>query len=331
MINQKPEQFGLLSGKIRFLYLILVMLIFPSLRSHAQCFSSANPVGGTTNLLVLDKKTLRTISFYRHAYSNKYFEGHSRSEFDQVKQANYNYMGWIFAYGFSQKFTLETEGGLFFNKSYHYNLDPVYILTGSGLNNMVISGKFRLVTDYQKRFFLTGSAGIKLPPSLDPQEKDGVVLPVDLQPSTNAFGSVLQAFLVKENSLSGMRYFLLSRFEMNLPGRNDYLPGKALISSVFVSKHLPEHWLPGDWTMVLQLRNEIRSRNSMNGIPEASTGGFLFLVSPQINYSIKEKWNLSVMADIPFYQYFNGTQLAYAYAFTVNFARDFNFYMLSQD
>ncbi len=320
-----------MSGKISLLYLFLLMLIFPSLRSHAQCFSSANPVGGTTNLLVLDKKTLRAISFYRHAYSNKYFEGDSRSEFDQVKQANYNYMGWIFAYGFSQKFTLETEGGIFFNKSYHYNLDPVYILNGSGLNNLIISGKFRLISNYQNRLFLAGSAGIKLPPSLDPKERDGVVLPVDLQPSSNAFGSVLQAFLVKENSLSGMRYFLVSRFEMNLPDRNDYQLGNALISSVFISKHLPDHWLPGDWTTVLQLRNEIRSANSMKGIPEASTGGFLFLVSPQINYSIKEKWNLSVMADIPFYQYFKGTQLAYAYAFTVNFSRDFDLYSLSED
>jgi hypothetical protein len=236
-------------------------------------------------------------------------------------------MGLILAYGFSQKFTLETEWGYFFNKSYHYNLDPVYIQHGRGLNNMVISGKFRLLTDYQKRFFLAGSAGIKAPLSPDPKEKDGVVLPVDLQPSTNAFGSVLQGFMVKENSLSGMRYFMVCRFEMNFADRNKYKLGKALITSAFVSKHIPDHWLPGDWTGMLQLRDEIRSPNSLDGITEASTGGHLVLLSPQVNYSIRDVWNLSVMTDIPLYQYFKGTQLAYAYAITINLARDFNLYI----
>ena len=318
----------MLSGSTGLFYLVLVLLICSSPRSHAQCFSAANPVGGTTNLLVLDKKTLRTISFFRHAYSNKYYEGNSPSDFDQVKQANYNYLGWILAYGVSQKFTLETEWGYFFNKSYHYNLDPIYIQRGRGMNNTVISGKFRLVTDYQRRFFLAGSAGIKVPLSPDPVEKDGVVLPVDLQPSTNALGSVLQGFLVKENSLSGMRYFMVSRFEMNLPDRNGYKLGKALITSVYVSKHLPDHWLPGDWTTMVQVRDEIRSPNSLDGITQAATGGHLLLVSPQVNYSIKDKWNLSLMADIPVYQYFKGTQLAYTYALTLNFSRDIDFYML---
>ncbi len=307
------------------LFIGLILFMIP-LRSLAQCFSAANPVGGTANLLVLDKKTLRYFGFYRHAYSNKYFEGSSRSDFDQVKNAAYHYLGTILAYGLTQKFTLETEWGYYLNKHYNYNLDPVYNLKGTGFTNTVINGKFRLYTNYQKRLFLSGSVGLKVPLTLNPREVDGVVLPVDLQPSTNAFGTVFQGFFVKEKSETGWRYFLVSRLETNFPNKNDYQLGTALFSSLFVSKHIPDHWIKGDWTAILQVRNEFRTTNRREHMTEKSTGGCLFLLSPQINHYIKEKWNVSLIFDIPVYQYYKGTQLSYTYAFTFNLARDFTLY-----
>jgi len=289
----------------------------------AQCFSAANPVGGSSNLLVLDKKTLRFIGFYRHAFSNRYFEGSAKSDFNLVNKADYNYFGIILAYGLWQKLTIETEWGYYLNKTYDFGSDK---LVGRGFNNTVISGKFRILTDYANRFYISGSLGAKVPLSLSPKAENGIILDVDLQPSTNAFGGVAQLFLVKENSLSGIRYFLISRYEYNAPDRNDYQLGHAFITSLFVSKHIPDHWLPGDWTAIIQLRNETRTRNSREGNPEASTGGAVFLLSPQVNYSIHEKWNLSFVVDIPVYQYFNGIQLAYNYAFTMNLSHDFQWY-----
>jgi len=310
----------LLSYKILFLYLLSS---FIKGQVQAQCFSAANPVGGSSNLLVLDKKTLRFISFYRHAFSNRYFEGSSQSEFDLVKKADYNYFGMILALGISPKLTIETEWGYYLNKTYDFGQDK---LKGRGFNNTIVSGKFRILTDYANRFYISGSLGAKIPLSLNPAVEKGIILDVDLQPSTNAFGGVAQLFLVKENSLAGMRYFLISRYEYNVPNRNDYRLGHAFITSLFISKHVPDHWIPGDWTAIIQLRNESRTKNKRQGMNEESTGGAVFLLSPQINYSIHEKWNLSLIADIPLYQYFNGIQLAYNYAFTVNLSHDFQWY-----
>jgi hypothetical protein len=303
--------------------LISAIIVIPVLPARSQCFSAANPVGGSSNLLVLDKKTLRCIGFYRNAFSNRYFEGSSHSDFDLVKRAGYNYFGAILAYGLFQKLTIETEWGYYLNKTYHFEAEK---LTGRGFNNTVISIKFRLLTDYAKRLYISGSLGAKVPLTLHPREVNGIILDVDLQPSTNAFGSVAQIFAVKENSEKGMRYFLISRYEYNLPDRNDYRLGQAFINSIFISKHLPDHWLPGDWTTLIQLRNETRTKNWRGGIFEESTGGSVFLLSPQVNYFIHEKWNLSFAVDIPVYQYFNGIQLAYNYAFTVNLSRDFQWF-----
>lgn len=320
VITAYQRMLKLLFYRLAFFFFLFLIPVRPVL---AQCFSAANPVGGSSNLLVLDKKTLRCIGFYRNAFSNRYFEGSSESEFDLVKKAGYNYFGAILAYGLSQKFTLETEWGYYINKTYDFGTEK---LTGRGFNNAVISMKFRLLTNYANRFYISGSLGAKVPLTMDPGEVNGIVLDVDLQPSTNAFGSVAQLFAVKENSEKGMRYFLISRWEYNLPNRNDYKLGHAFITSIFVSKHLPDHWLPGDWTTLIQLRNETRTKNYRGEIHEESTGGTVFLLSPQINYFIHEKWNLSLVVDIPVYQYFNGVQLAYNYAFALNLSRDFQWF-----
>jgi len=56
-----------------------------------------------------------------------------------------------------------------------------------------------------------------------------------------------------------MRYFFISRVETNRPNINDYKPGNAVFNSMYVSGHLPDHWIKGDWTVILQLRNEFRT------------------------------------------------------------------------
>ncbi|MFQ5334945.1 MAG: hypothetical protein ACE5DN_02605 [Flavobacteriales bacterium] len=47
----------------------------------------------------------------------------------------------------------------------------------------------------------------------------------------------------------------------------------------------------------------------------------LFLV-PQINCNIRQKWNVSLLADMPVYKKYNGTQLAGKYALSIIIVRD---------
>jgi len=83
-------------------------------------------------------------------------------------------------------------------------------------------------------------------------------------------------------------------------------------------------WLKGDWTTILQIRNEIRFKNRRESDPVEASGGVIFFLSPQINYSIKETWNISVMGDLPVYQYLNGIQLGTKFGITFGLARDFH-------
>ncbi len=291
----------------------------------SQCLSSVNPVGGTENITVLEKKSLRIILFYKYGESKQYYEGSKRSDFDLISKAYYNYCTALIGYGLTNKLTIETETGCFINKSQRYNVEPSYTLTGRGFSNFIVSSKYNLYSNHVKRIYYSISAGVKIPFSRNPQWADNVELPVEVQPTLGAYGFVFNSYYVKENSEKGLRFFITNRVETNLPNKQDYYLGTAIFNSFFVSKHLMFPWLKSDWTTIIQLRNEIRTPDRIEGKVKPSSGSVLFFIVPQVNYVLLEKWYLSVMVDLPVYQYFVGTQLGGGIGVTCSIARTINF------
>lgn len=321
IINQIQKQSILLFLKNRIITILLLLLFSGEISS--QCLSSVNPVGGTNNLLVLEKNSLRIISFYKYGQGTQYFENNQHSDFDLISKAYYNYLSTVFGYGVTNKFSLELETGYFFNKTQIYDLDPQYKLTGKGLSNIVLMGKHSLFADPVNRIYITGAAGVKIPFSRNPQLVNNVEIPVEVQPTIGVYGLVFNASFVKENSGSGMRYFLISRMETNGSNKNKYRLGNSFFNSIYISKHLMFPWLKGDWTTILQVRNEIRTFDKIDNIKKESSGSTLFFIAPQINYVHKEEWYLSAMLDIPIYQNFNGTQLGAGTGITFILSRTF--------
>lgn len=304
------------------IFLIVVTLFYPRF-SQAQCLSSVNPVGGTNNLLVLEKNSLRVISFYKYGQGNHYFEGSEHSDFNLINKAYYNYLSTIISYGLTHKFTLETELGHFFNKTQNYNLQPAYSLTGKGLSNAVLLAKHSIFTDPFRRIYITGAVGAKIPFSRRLQWSENVKLPVEVQPTIGAFGTVFSASFVKESSETGMRYFFTNRVEMNAPNKEDYRLGTSVYNSFYISKHLKQPWLKDNWTAILQLRNEIRAPDKIKEYKKESSGSTLFFIAPQLNFVLREEWYLSGMIDIPVYQHFKGTQLGAGTGFTFIVSKTF--------
>jgi hypothetical protein len=187
--------------------------------------------------------------------------------------------------------------------------------------------KYNVYTNPVKRLYYSIGAGSKIPFSTSPQWVNNVKLPIEVQPTLGAYGLVLNSILVKEYSLTGLRIFITNRWEGNLPNKEDYQLGMALNNSLYVSKHLLFPWLKGDWTTIIQLRNEIRGRDKIAGCTKESSGSILFFMVPQLNYVWHEKWNLSAMFDVPVYQYFYGTQLGAGFGVTLSVSRTFDLKM----
>jgi len=304
---------------------IVSLLLMNSVPVGAQCFSaSGNPVGGSQNMGTLDKGVLSSIGFFRSSNSDRYFEGSQESSVDILKNANYNYAGAILAYGIRQGLTLELEGGYFINKTKNYKIPQGYSLRGFGMSNALISAKIQILNNMEKSLGWSASAGLKIPFSREMQSINNVRLPFDLQASTGAYGVALQSYLMKQNSFTGMRYFMFNRIDVNGTSKDGYHYGPGFVNSLFVSKHLirTSGW-PVSITLIFQLRNEIHQQNSIWDEPEISSGFVKIFASPQVNFSFHETWNLSILTDIPVYQYFNHIQLAERFAIGISLSRAF--------
>ena len=304
---------------------ILFLAIIGTLPVGAQCFSSSgNPVGGSQNMGTLDKSVLSCIGFFRSSLSDRYFEGSQESSIDILKNANFNYAGTLLAYGLKQGLTLEMETGYFINKTKNYNIPAGYSLRGYGLSNALISTKLQVYNNMEKSIGWSASAGLKIPFKRNLQYIDNVRLPFDVQASTGAFGLAIQSYLMKQNSFSGMRYFMFNRVDINGTSKDGYHYGPSIVNALFISKHLirTSGW-PISITLIFQVRNEIHQQNRLWSEPEESSGSIKLFASPQVNFSLHELWNLSILTDIPVYQYFNHIQLADRIALGVSLTRAF--------
>ncbi len=301
----------------------ICLILLKTIPLGAQCFSSSgNPVGGSQNMGTLDKGLLSCIGFYRSSFSDRYFEGSKESSVDILKNANYNYAGTLLAYGLAQGVTIEMEAGYFVNKTKNYKIPAGYSLRGFGPANALISSKIQIFNNIEKGIGWSASVGLKIPFSRELQYIDNVRLPFDLQASTGAFGLVVQSYLMKQNSFTGMRYFVFNRMDINGTSKDGYHYGPSFVNAAFVSKHLirTSGW-PVSITLIFQVRNEIHRQNELWSEPEISSGSVKLFASPQVNFSLHETWNLSILTDIPVYQYYNHIQLADRMAFGISLSR----------
>ncbi len=314
--------------------LFFTIILALGINTNAQCFGSpGNPVAGTSNAGSLQKKLFRTSLYHRYSYSDTYRTGSKITGFSLYEKANYNYLGLTLAYGLTDKITIESETGYFVNKTIHYNSSLIlpeseYTKSGFGLSHTLISLKYLIIPDNKHPIRWAIGAGGRIPLRQQPQYENNSLLPQDVQPSNMAFGIALQSFFVHENSFKGRRIFLINRYEYYFENSQQFQWGQVLYNSLFYSKrlHFKQQWLTENWTGILQLRHEYRTHNYnylLTSPKVAGSGNNLIFITPQLNYTHHEILNISFLADIPVYQYYNETQLSNKFSFTLNITRDF--------
>lgn len=308
--------------------LLVVFLLYSGLTLQGQCFASGgNPMGGSANMGVMDKGSMRTLAFYRYHYGSTYYEGSKVYEGGArlYREAAYHYNGLLLAYGLTDRMTLEFEGGGYPLKTVRYRVADI-TQRGFGLSNGITSVKYALLQNDEKRLEFAGAVGIAVPFRRELQREAGVILPDDVQPSNASMGLVAQTYLIKENSFTSMRFFWLNRYEHYFANPRGELLGPSLSSAAFVSRHFV--FGQGgfkDWTAIVQVRYQAKgqTRHHKTGAITRASGGHSVLLIPQINCSIHETWNLSILIEKPLYQYLHGIQIGADYAILLTVARDF--------
>lgn len=283
-------------------------------RAAAQCCSPGNPTGGTANQGTMKKGTLRSILFFQHSESHRTFEGSKPAESNLLRRADYNFAGLNLAFGATDRLTFEAESGYFFNRTIRYNENlPLNEERATGLSDVYLHTKFAVWKSLARQSEITLGLGAGLP-SRRREISDGFGFDKsrDVQPSTNAASAVAQLFLYRGFVERKLHFFLVNR--ATLPGKSwsGYEYGRSLISTFFASRVLnPE------WSAILQIRHEWRGQDHQNGVLIANSGGRLLFACPQVNYRLRERWNLSLLADLPLWRRYENRQLGKAYNLTL--------------
>jgi hypothetical protein len=284
-----------------------------------QCCSTGSPVGASVYVGVLAKNSIRIIGYYRHNYSDIYYQGTSKTtENNQLSHSLYNFTGLTLGYGITKRLTVETDFGYFINKTQVFNTID-YQETGYGMANGGVTVKYGTWLKPSKQIELTLGTGFRYPFSTTPQQKDGVQLSRDVQPSTNAWAVSGMLFFNKGFPSVTMRLFTINRYDHNFEDPLNYKYGDVLMNSVFVSKVIVKNLMA-----VFQVRSEYRQPDEDTHEVRQNTGNWLILAVPQLSYAIAGKWNLSALWDIPVYKDYTGKQLTPTYSFAVSLSRDIN-------
>jgi len=287
----------------------------------AQCCSTGSPVGASTHVGLVNKNTVRAITFYRHSFSDIYYEGSKPSddETDMSDNAHYDFTGITLEYGLTHRITLQADAGYFINKVVNFHNPLLTDHNGRGMANGTLMLKYGLYVDPVREVEITAGVGLKFPFSRQPATaENGSLLQLDARPSTNAFGFTGSLLLSKEFAPLTMRTFMLNRFEYNGFNVNDYQTGKLLATSLFVSKKIARRFFG-----IVQLRNEIHGKDVQDGENEVNTGYHLMVFTPQISYVVAGLWNVSLLYDVPVYKNYKGKQLTPQYSYAISLSRDF--------
>jgi hypothetical protein len=300
---------------VKLFLLTLIGLITIEQAATAQCCAPGNPVSGSEYIGTLPKKTLRTITYYRHSYSDTYYEGGEISGY-QGTESGYDFIGEVISYGIIKKLTTEVELGYYIDK--FQDSEVLDRFTTHGFTNATATVKYAVLKT-RKDMELTLGAGAKLPVSRKIFEDEyGVPYPQEIQPSTGAFGFVAQLFFFKGFQEKKWRLVVHSRYELNGYNSENYRFGDALFTSVFIGRSFAKKW-----SATLQFRNEYRWEDWQGDTRYLVTGGDIFYVSPQISYTFKPRLTVSVIGDIPAFRNYNGVQLGPKYALGISVVKDF--------
>lgn len=295
--------------------IILLLLLFHfSTEAYTQCCSPGNPVAGSASVGTVTFRKVRTTTFFRHSFSDTYYEGSKVSEM-QGTEANFNYIGEIIAYGLFKKLTVEGEFGYFLNKT---KRDTVMgTQETKGLYNGVLSLKYCILKS-KSDWEITAGAGLKFPFTRKAVENEWGAMPEDIQPSTNATGYVGQVFISKKFPKHQFGIILINRYEINEANDNRYRFGNSLFTSLFISKGFLKHF-----TGLLQLRNENRAMDTQGSIDFTSSGSNVFFAAPMLTIHLPKKWNVNTYYDMPLSRNYEGLQLGPKYAVGLSILREF--------
>ena len=324
---------------MRLIVLLIFSFLFQNIAFSQGCCSGggSNPIAGGTATGVLQKYQMEVSLNYQNNTSNKFFEGTEEASQEGIyDKLSSEYLFLRTDYGISKKLTLSLATGYHLNKTLSYK-DQDTSASSSGFGDLIIFPRYDIYNETKGniRSEITLGIGVKIPigSHTDTMKITSDVwdlIPPTIQLSTGGTDLVFYSFFFREYKKQKLRFFANSLYIKKGYNSLDEKFGDYTSISLFASKTFFRKW--GITTQLKAERIgqiEVRQSKLLDlivsdqyfGLPnfldkQKATGSKKWLFIPQISYS-QSGITVFAKAEIPLYQYLNGTQIGSNQQFTV--------------
>jgi outer membrane putative beta-barrel porin/alpha-amylase len=304
------------------LFTILLLFILITSEISAQCCAAGNPISDDGSPGGDGKYKFEAGIFGSYSYSDIYFEGNKKSDYEYIDYSYFIYSSVNVSYGITDKLKFLAEIGYFFAKSQYFVFDQNRNATGLG--DLVIGGQYLAYRNNEKQFNVFPRFKLTIPVGEFDQIDGSVVLPIDIQPSSGSYKYHFGLLFSKLYMGGNLAMFFDNSFEISqriVTDRTNYKYGNLLNNSLYAGYKFAHNF-----TFALQLRSQYRNKASnKNKELINATGGHVLFLSPQLRYNFLKTWNITVKYDYPFYKNMNGTQLTNNYVFSLKLSKSLDF------
>ena len=307
----------------RFIIMAMVLASFCCIQeAEAQCCAAGNPISDDGSASGGGKKILEASILGTYSYSDIYFRGNEKSDYEYIDYSYFIYSSANLAYGITDKLKVSAEIGYFFAKAQYFVFDQNRNATGLG--DLVLGAQYLAYQNCEKFFNIFPRAKVTLPIGTFDQVDGSVVLPIDIQPSSGSYKYQVGLLFSKIYMQGKLALFFDNSFEYSQrieTERTNYKYGNLYNNSLYAGyKIIPK------LTLALQWRSQYRDKASdKNEELVNATGGHVMFIAPQLRYSFWKQWNVSLKYDYPFYKNMNGTQLTNNYAVSLRLSKSIDF------
>lgn len=298
-----------------------LFLSWTSQSGYAQCCAAGNPISDDGSASGGGKKILDVGVLGTYSYSDKYYSGTELSDRDYIDNSYFIFSSASFGYGITDKLKVSAEIGYFSAKAQYFSFGQSRNATGLG--DLVLGTQYLAYQNCEKLFNIFPRVKITLPIGTFDKVDGGVMLPIDIQPSSGSYKYQAGLLFSKIYMEGKLALFLDNSFEYSQKistERTNYKYGNLYNNSLYAGyKIIPK------LTLALQWRSQYRDKSYNKDVLVDGTGGHVMFIAPQIRYNIYDTWNISLKYNYPFYKNMNGTQLTNNYSVSIRLSKSLDF------
>ena len=297
---------------IRFSLVLTVLLLLSNIQIFSQaCCTVGTSISNGGERGILPVNTLSTAINFQHNVLNTAYEASIVIDDPLNRKSTVSNFNLEIEYGLVNKvsllfilpYTNRTRETTVTN--IETNTAEVVTFTGDGFGDIIILGKYEIVTpSILSPLGLAVGGGVKLPTGSFEEENSGTRLSIDLQPGTGAADLLLWGHFLyglPSISMSFNANFLYRYAGVNL---DSYRYGDEFLTSINGSYAFADFI-----ALNLQLRGRFAEKDYWNGRFLPSTGGSYIDLTPSLIY-YEGSFALRVFVLVPIYRNVQGIQLA---------------------